>query len=409
MAAPLPRVRLRQRRGRELLPEVRRVHRRAASARGGESVDGDLPRRRDRRADPGRRSSDVVAQRGRGAGHPRRRRPRRRELPARRRAHDDRPAPGLRRLPRRRDGLARPRAARPPRRRAPPRRPRLAQRHLRQPPAHRVAPARRRRRAAGRQVQAHVPLSADGRPGRPSRSPPRSHRREPPAREGDDDRRGLQGAGAGVPRHLDLEDPLPRGPEAARAAAHARRLPALHAGRRRAAAHDPAPAARRVPAAAGHPPGARRPGRARRRRRAAPAPRAGRPARPRRRAGASASRAARRAVLARGRARGDARRAARWSPSSRSTASSRASMRAGAKYYDETEREIVRAVTELARYGVGGRNLRAFRTSRRPRGRAAAADPGPGAALAQRRAPQGGASRRWRTSPRSRRTSSTCC
>jgi DNA-binding transcriptional MerR regulator len=38
-------------------------------------------------------------------------------------------------------------------------------------------------------------------------------------------------------------------------------------------------------------------------------------------------------------------------------------VRAGAKYYDETEREIVRAVTELARYGVGGRNLRVLRTS----------------------------------------------
>ena len=37
--------------------------------------------------------------------------------------------------------------------------------------------------------------------------------------------------------------------------------------------------------------------------------------------------------------------------------------RAGTKYFDETEREIVRAVTELARYGVGGRNLRVFRTS----------------------------------------------
>ena len=35
----------------------------------------------------------------------------------------------------------------------------------------------------------------------------------------------------------------------------------------------------------------------------------------------------------------------------------------GTRYYDETEREIVRAVTELARYGVGGRNLRVFRTS----------------------------------------------
>jgi DNA-binding transcriptional MerR regulator len=31
--------------------------------------------------------------------------------------------------------------------------------------------------------------------------------------------------------------------------------------------------------------------------------------------------------------------------------------------YDDTEREIVRAVTELKRFGVGGRNLRVFRTS----------------------------------------------
>jgi DNA-binding transcriptional MerR regulator len=38
-------------------------------------------------------------------------------------------------------------------------------------------------------------------------------------------------------------------------------------------------------------------------------------------------------------------------------------VRAGVRYYDETEREIVRAVTELARHGVGGRNLRVFRTS----------------------------------------------
>ena len=37
--------------------------------------------------------------------------------------------------------------------------------------------------------------------------------------------------------------------------------------------------------------------------------------------------------------------------------------RAGTKYFDETEREIVRAVTELKRFGVGGRNLRVFRTS----------------------------------------------
>jgi DNA-binding transcriptional MerR regulator len=38
-------------------------------------------------------------------------------------------------------------------------------------------------------------------------------------------------------------------------------------------------------------------------------------------------------------------------------------IRAGNRYFDETDREIVRAVSELARYGVGGRNLRVFRTS----------------------------------------------
>ena len=38
-------------------------------------------------------------------------------------------------------------------------------------------------------------------------------------------------------------------------------------------------------------------------------------------------------------------------------------VRGGVRYYDETEREIVGAVAELARYGVGGRNLRVFRSS----------------------------------------------
>jgi DNA-binding transcriptional MerR regulator len=41
----------------------------------------------------------------------------------------------------------------------------------------------------------------------------------------------------------------------------------------------------------------------------------------------------------------------------------RGEMREGVKYYDDTERDIIRAVTELARYGVKGRNLSAFRTS----------------------------------------------
>jgi DNA-binding transcriptional MerR regulator len=38
-------------------------------------------------------------------------------------------------------------------------------------------------------------------------------------------------------------------------------------------------------------------------------------------------------------------------------------VREGKRHYDETEREIVRAVTELARYGVAGRNLRVFKSS----------------------------------------------
>ena len=37
--------------------------------------------------------------------------------------------------------------------------------------------------------------------------------------------------------------------------------------------------------------------------------------------------------------------------------------RQGARRYDELEREIVRAVGELTRYGVAARNLRVFRTS----------------------------------------------
>ena len=41
----------------------------------------------------------------------------------------------------------------------------------------------------------------------------------------------------------------------------------------------------------------------------------------------------------------------------------RGEVRGSVKCYDDTEREIIRAVTELARYGVGGRNLRVFRSS----------------------------------------------
>jgi DNA-binding transcriptional MerR regulator len=37
--------------------------------------------------------------------------------------------------------------------------------------------------------------------------------------------------------------------------------------------------------------------------------------------------------------------------------------RDGETWYDDTDKEIIRAAGELARYGVGGRNLRVFRTS----------------------------------------------
>jgi DNA-binding transcriptional MerR regulator len=37
--------------------------------------------------------------------------------------------------------------------------------------------------------------------------------------------------------------------------------------------------------------------------------------------------------------------------------------RDGEQFYDDTEKEIIRAVAELARFGVAGRNLRVFRTS----------------------------------------------
>ena len=53
-------------------------------------------------------------------------------------------------------------------RRLVPRRLRLAERHLRQPPPDRVAPARGRRRAADRQVQAHLPGAVTDEPTTPT-------------------------------------------------------------------------------------------------------------------------------------------------------------------------------------------------------------------------------------------------
>jgi DNA-binding transcriptional MerR regulator len=41
----------------------------------------------------------------------------------------------------------------------------------------------------------------------------------------------------------------------------------------------------------------------------------------------------------------------------------RGDARGGTRYYDETDREIVRSVSQLAAYGVAGRNLRVFKSS----------------------------------------------
>ena len=68
-----------------------------------------------------------------------------------------------------------------------------------------------------------------------------------------------------VPRHHDLEDPVPRGRRVDRAGAHAVRVPQVLRGRRRPVEVDPADAARRVPAPEGDQGTAAQSGRRRRR------------------------------------------------------------------------------------------------------------------------------------------------
>ena len=142
------------------------------------------------------------------------------------------------------------------------RRRRLAERHLPQPRAGRVRTAHRRRRAPDRHVQAALP--------RGSAVTVRHGGPLPPVH-----RRGPQPAAGRLPRRHDLQDPLPREPGPARPGAHALRLPEVLRGRHRAAAVDPAPPARPLPAAQGDegPPrggGRRRPRRAARRTPGAP-------------------------------------------------------------------------------------------------------------------------------------------
>ena len=83
-------------------------------------------------------------------------------------------------------------------------------------------------------------------------------------------------------------------------------------------------------------------------------------------------------------------------------------LRGGVRYFDETEREIIAAVAELARYGVGGRNLRVFRSSADREAnllqQILAPRCAPATPSAARRP-----STRSRTSPPSPPISSTCC
>ena len=228
-----------------------------------------------------------------------------------------------------------------PRRRFTDRGPRQPQRHVRQPPPHRLRAARGRRRGPDRQVPADVPrpMTTATEASNERRAPPLDDRGRVPAPEG------------GVPGHLDLEDPLPRGPGPARAAAHPGRLPPLQRGGRRAARDDPPPAARRVPPAPRDPPGA---GRARHDEGAPPAP-PGRPRRPRGRA------RPRDAV----RARRDHRRAG---ARARGVRAARAAGRGRERLYRETDAEIALACGRLAALRHRAAPSQGFPHGRRPRG-----------------------------------------
>ncbi len=180
-------------------------------------------------------------------------------------------------------------------------------------------------------------------------------------------------------------------------AAHPGRLPPLHPGRRGPPAHDPAPAARRVPAAARDPPGARRgaqrgdPSAGDRRIPADPGWRGGRASHLRR---ASVSvREDSGALYSLEEVLEETKAEAKLVRELEEYGVVKGELRGGVRYFDETEREIIAAVAELARYGVGGRNLRVFRSSADREASLLQQILAPGAALAQPAAAQGGPGR----------------
>src|SRR4051812_41242124 len=243
------------------------------------------------------------------------------------------------------------------------RRPRLAQRHLRQPAPARVRPARRRRRVAGRQIQAHVPgaVMADDTatttqaPGGASERPPKAMTIgavcKAISQEFPDISiskiRYLEDQKLLTPRRTPGGYRLYNSTDVARLRTILRLqrdefLP-LRVIRQELASGAAAEEGVRTATAPSRPAGA----------------------------GSSRGRAPRTAISVRDRGAlyslEDVLDETRAEPELVKELEEygviKGEVRAGAKYYDETDREIVRAVTELARYGVGGRNLRSFRTS----------------------------------------------
>ena len=211
-----------------------------------------------------------------------------------------------------------------------------------------------RRRAAGRQVQAHLPRAMTATDGPDARPPTAAAPRQKALTIGavcKELEREFPDISISKIRYLEDQKLL-----APRRTPGGYRL--YTPGDVDAPAHDPAPAARRVPAAARDPPGAGR--------RAAPRTSGGPPDAPTARAAAPRDGApcADRGALY---ALDDVLEETGAEPSLVKELEDygviKGEQRDGETFYDDTEREIIRAVTELARYGVGGRNLRVFRTS----------------------------------------------
>ena len=227
---------------------------------------------------------------------------------------------------RRHSVITRGRRLHPPRRGQP-------QRHVREPPPGREREARGRRRGADRQVQAHLPGELRASHGdRPTSGRAAAH-----------DRGGLQPPARRVPRHLDLEDPLPRRTRACsrrggRRAATGSTRRRTSSGSRRSSASSATSSCRCGSSA----------------RSSRPARRAGASARGRRPAGSRGRGRPRHALRARRRRRGVRPRAG-------GVRARRAAGDDGDKRFPERDVDVAAACARLARYGVAPRNLATFR------------------------------------------------